>query len=132
MAGPGAGAYDATQQRHEKRHTRHGNADQIARRIDFDIAKHWQLNAAFFRRTSKPYTVEAIKEAASESYSTIAKGLPKFGKAEAIEAAIDAMSGQRPGAADGGGGLKLPPTRSPRAISLPVRGVRVSGLLFRH
>jgi hypothetical protein len=71
----GAGAYDATQQRHEKRHTRHGNADQIARRIDFDMAKHWQLNAAFFRRTSKAYTVESIKEAASESYSTIAKGL---------------------------------------------------------
>jgi ParB family chromosome partitioning protein len=85
---------NATQQRHEKRHTRHENADQIARRINFDMTKHWQPDAAFFRRTSKAYMADAIKEAASESYSTIAKGLPKLGKAEAIEATVDAVSGR--------------------------------------
>jgi ParB family chromosome partitioning protein len=83
-----------TQQRHEKRHTRHENADQIARRINFDMTKHWQPDAAFFRRTSKAYMAEAITDAASESYSTIAKGLPKLGKAEAIEATVDAVSGR--------------------------------------
>jgi ParB family chromosome partitioning protein len=85
---------NATQQRHEKRHTRHENADQIARRINFDMTKHWQPDAAFFRRTSKAYMADAIKDAASESYGTIAKGLPKLGKAEAIEATVDAVSGR--------------------------------------
>ncbi|WP_201841343.1 ParB/RepB/Spo0J family partition protein [Microvirga zambiensis] len=85
---------NATQQRHEKRHTRHENADQIARAINFDMARHWQPDTAFFRRTSKAFMADAIKEAASESHHTVAKGLLKLGKAEAIEAAVEAMSGR--------------------------------------
>ncbi|QRM32944.1 hypothetical protein [Microvirga sp. VF16] len=85
---------NATQQRHEKRHTRHDNADQIARAINCDMTLHWQPDAAFFRRRSKAFMADAITEASGDSYSAVAKGLPKLGKADAIEATVAAVSGR--------------------------------------
>jgi ParB family chromosome partitioning protein len=86
---------NATQQRIESRHRRHENADRIAVAVGLDMTAHWHPDADFFRRTSKAYMAQAIIEAAGENYATVAKGLTKIGKAEAVSATVDAVTGRK-------------------------------------